>query len=79
MEPGVVLLKRLDRALADGDPVRAVILGTAINNDGARKIGYTAPSPDGQAAVIAAAQARSGVTPAEIGYVEAHGTGTTAG
>lgn len=76
---GVVLLKRLDRALADGDPVRAVILGTAINNDGARKIGYTAPSPDGQAAVIAAAQARSGVTPAEIGYVEAHGTGTTLG
>ena len=76
---GVVVLKRLSRALADGDPIRAVVRGTAINNDGSAKVGYTAPSADGQAEVIAAAQRQAGVTPAEIGYVEAHGTGTPLG
>ncbi len=76
---GVVVLKRLSEALADGDPVCAVIRGSAVNNDGARKIGYTAPSIDGQAEVIALAQAAGGVDPGTISYVEAHGTGTPLG
>ncbi len=76
---GVVVLKRLADALADGDRVHAVIRGSAINNDGAAKVGYTAPSLDGQAAVIAAAQAVAGVAAETIGYVEAHGTGTPLG
>ncbi|HEY0637953.1 MAG TPA: beta-ketoacyl synthase N-terminal-like domain-containing protein, partial [Pseudonocardiaceae bacterium] len=74
-----VVLKRLDAALADGDPVQAVILGSAINNDGAAKAGYAAPSAEGQAAVIRAALAAAGAEPASIGYLEAHGTGTTLG
>ena len=73
------VLKRLADALADGDTIHAVIRGTAINNDGSGKVGYTAPSVDGQAAVIARAQAVAGVEPATIGYVEAHGTGTALG
>jgi acyl transferase domain-containing protein len=76
---GVVVLKRLEDALAAGDRVRAVIRGSAINNDGAGKIGYAAPSVDGQRHVIRSAQAAAGVSPAEIGYVEAHGTGTPLG
>ncbi len=76
---GVVVLKRLSDALAAGDTIHAVIRGTAINNDGSRKVGYTAPGVDGQAGVIAAAQALAGVSPDEIGYVEAHGTGTPLG
>ena len=76
---GVVVLKRLADALEDGDCVRAVIRGSAINNDGAAKIGYTAPSVEGQASVIAEAQALAGVSADEITYVEAHGTGTTLG
>jgi amino acid adenylation domain-containing protein len=76
---GIVVLRRLEDALADGDPIRAVIRGTAINNDGADKVGYTAPSVEGQAAVIAAAQEDAGVAPESIGYVEAHGTGTELG
>jgi amino acid adenylation domain-containing protein len=76
---GLVLLKRLEDAVADGDPIRAVIRGTAINNDGAAKVGYTAPGIDGQAAVIAAALAAAGVAAATIGYVEAHGSGTPLG
>ncbi|MCC6858462.1 MAG: amino acid adenylation domain-containing protein [Bryobacterales bacterium] len=76
---GVVVLKRLADALADGDSIRAVIKGTAINNDGSQKVGFTAPSVDGQAAVITAAQALAGVDPETIGYVEAHGTGTALG
>lgn len=75
----MVALKRLDRALADRDHVHAVIRGTAINNDGAGKINYTAPSIDGQAAVIAEAHAVAGIEPASIGYVETHGTGTAIG
>jgi acyl transferase domain-containing protein/SAM-dependent methyltransferase len=76
---GVVVLKRLDDALADGDRVRAVILGSAINNDGARKIGFSAPSQERQAAVIAEAMAVAGVTPDGIGGIEGHGTGTPLG
>ena len=76
---GVVVLKRLDDAVADGDVIHAVIRGTAINNDGSSKVGYTAPSVNGQAAVIARAQAVAGVEPAAISYVEAHGTGTALG
>ncbi|HVR09702.1 MAG TPA: beta-ketoacyl synthase N-terminal-like domain-containing protein, partial [Thermoanaerobaculia bacterium] len=76
---GVVALKPLAAALAAGDPVLAVIRGWAVNNDGARKLGYTAPSEEGQAEVIAAAQAAAGIDPATVGYVEAHGTGTALG
>ncbi len=76
---GIVALRRLADALADGDRVLAVIKGSAINNDGAAKVGYTAPSVAGQAEVIAAAQAVAGVEPATIDYVEAHGTGTRLG
>ncbi|HEX9671404.1 MAG TPA: amino acid adenylation domain-containing protein [Thermoanaerobaculia bacterium] len=76
---GVVVLKRLADALADGDTVRAVILGSAVNNDGAAKVGFTAPSVDGQARVIAEALAVAGVAAETIGYVEAHGTGTALG
>jgi amino acid adenylation domain-containing protein len=76
---GIVVLKRLAAALADRDPILAVIKGSAVNNDGAAKVGYTAPSIDGQAAVIAEALAVAAVPAATIGYVEAHGTGTTLG
>ncbi|HVG11012.1 MAG TPA: amino acid adenylation domain-containing protein [Thermoanaerobaculia bacterium] len=75
----LVVLKRLADALADGDRIDAVIKGSAINNDGSLKVGFTAPSVEGQAEVIAAAQAAAGVDPASIGYVEAHGTGTVLG
>ncbi|MCU0490006.1 MAG: SDR family oxidoreductase [Chloroflexaceae bacterium] len=76
---GVVVLKRLENALEDGDTIYAVIRGSAIDNDGAVKVSYMAPSVDGQAAVIAMAQAVAGVDPASISYVEAHGTGTSLG
>jgi len=76
---GLVALRRLADARADGDAITAVIKGTAINNDGAAKVGFTAPSVSGQAEVIAAAQAVAGVSPDTIAYVEAHGTGTALG
>ena len=76
---GIVVLKRLADALADGDRVRAVILGSAINNDGSLKVGYTAPSVERQAAVIAEALEDAAAEPDTIGYVEAHGTGTPIG
>ncbi|HYW14428.1 MAG TPA: type I polyketide synthase, partial [Longimicrobium sp.] len=76
---GVVALKRLDQAQADGDPVLAVILSTAVNNDGSAKVGFTAPSIDGQADVITEAHAVAGITPADLQYIEAHGTGTSLG
>ncbi|HEX8275905.1 MAG TPA: amino acid adenylation domain-containing protein, partial [Longimicrobiaceae bacterium] len=76
---GVVVLKRLEDALADGDHVHAVIRGSAINNDGDEKVGYTAPRWEGQAAVIRNALAAAGVDPAEVSYVEAHGSGTEVG
>ncbi len=76
---GVVVLKRFEDAVADGDSIYAVIRGFATNNDGSDKVGYTAPSVEGQANVIAMAQALAGVSPETIGYVEAHGTGTPLG
>jgi len=76
---GVVVLKRLEDALAQGDQIHAVILGSAINNDGSDKVGYTAPSVSGQANVIAQALAVADVKAGTIGYVEAHGTGTQMG
>jgi acyl transferase domain-containing protein len=76
---GVVVLKRLEDALADGDTIRAVILGTAINNDGSAKVGYMAPGADGQAAVIADALSVAGVDARTVSFVEAHGTGTPLG
>jgi len=76
---GVVALKRLDGARADGDHIRAVILGNAVNNDGAAKVGFSAPSVEGQAEVIAQALGVAGIEPRSIGYVEAHGTGTALG
>jgi amino acid adenylation domain-containing protein/non-ribosomal peptide synthase protein (TIGR01720 family) len=76
---GVVVLKRLSDALAEGDTIHAVIKGSAINNDGSLKVGYTAPSVEGQSEVILAAQAIAGVPADSIGYIEAHGTGTHLG
>jgi acyl transferase domain-containing protein len=76
---GVVVLKPLECAIADGDPIRAVIKGSAINNDGASKNGFTAPSAAGQATAIRNALAAGGVDPLTISYVEAHGTGTLKG
>ncbi len=76
---GVVLLKRLDQALEDNDYIYAVIKGSAVNNDGIRKIGFSAPSIDGQAEVIANAHYMAEVEPESIGYVEAHGSGTQIG
>jgi phthiocerol/phenolphthiocerol synthesis type-I polyketide synthase E len=76
---GIVVLKRLSDALADGDHVHAVLRGTAINNDGLDKVGFTAPSVSGQVAVIRDAHQVAEVDPATIGYVEAHGTGTPLG
>jgi acyl transferase domain-containing protein len=76
---GVVVLKRLADALRDGDNVRALILGTAINNDGSMKVGFTAPSVSGQAEVIVEALSAADVNPETISYVEAHGTATALG
>src|SRR5262249_12985325 len=76
---GIVALKRLSEALAARDRIRAVIRGFALNNDGSQKVGYTAPSVEGQAEVIAMAMAVARVEPGTIGYIEAHGTGTELG
>ncbi|WP_225408522.1 type I polyketide synthase [Stigmatella hybrida] len=76
---GVVVLKRLADALAQGDEIHAVIKGSAINNDGSAKVGFTAPSVEGQAEVISSALAMAGLEPGDIGYVETHGTGTELG
>ncbi len=76
---GVVVLKRLADALRDGDSVRAVIKGGAVNNDGHDKVGFTAPSLAGQTAVIEAANRAAEVSADSITYVEAHGTGTHLG
>jgi acyl transferase domain-containing protein/acyl carrier protein len=75
----IVVLKRLEEAVADGDDIQAVILGSAVNNDGSAKISYTAPSIEGQCKVIADSLAVAGISPETIGYVEAHGTGTALG
>lgn len=76
---GIIVLKRLQDAIADGDNVLAVIKGSAINNDGSHKVGFTAPSIQGQATVIREALSIAGVSAASIGYVETHGTGTPLG
>ncbi len=76
---GVVVLRRLSDALRDGDPIRAVIRGWALNNDGAGKAGFTAPRAEGQAEVIQEALALAEVDPATVSYIEAHGTGTRLG
>jgi acyl transferase domain-containing protein len=76
---GIIALKRLADALADGDHIRAIIKGTAINNDGSNKVGFTAPGIEGQAQVIQSALEIAGVHPESIQYVEAHGTGTKLG
>ncbi|MEO1561734.1 MAG: polyketide synthase, partial [Cyanobacteria bacterium J06632_19] len=76
---GIVVLKRLEDALNDGDSIDAVIKGSAINNDGTFKVSYTSPSIDAQAKVIRAAQLMGDVEPESISYIEAHGTGTPLG
>src|SRR5258705_4210751 len=76
---GVVLLKRVEDAVRDGDHIYSMIRGCALNNDGSSKVGFTAPSIEGQSRVIAMAQEAAGVSPDTIGYIEAHGTGTPLG
>jgi len=76
---GLVVLRRLRDARADGDHIYAVIKGAALNNDGSSKVSFSAPSVDGQAQVIAMAQAQAGIDPETISYIEAHGTGTQLG
>ncbi|MCV6584559.1 MAG: polyketide synthase, partial [Marinibacterium sp.] len=76
---GLVVLKRLDRALRDGDRIRAVIRGFGHNNDGANKVSYAAPSAEGQARAIAATYDMAGIDPRSVSYVEAHGTATMLG
>jgi len=76
---GVVVLKRMADALRDGDPIRAVIRGSAVNNDGAAKVAFSAPGVEGQAAVIGEALALAGVDAETVGYVETHGTATELG
>ncbi|MGH1540695.1 MAG: amino acid adenylation domain-containing protein [Arenicella sp.] len=76
---GVVVLKTVSQAQADGDHIYAVIRGSATNNDGSGKVGYTAPSIDGQRAVISAALQQADTDPSTIAYVETHGTGTKLG
>ena len=76
---GIVVLKRLEEAIAAGDTIHAVIKGTAVNNDGSRKVGFLAPSAEGQVEVILEALGAAGVEPATVDYVETHGTGTPIG
>jgi len=76
---GILVLKRLADALADGDAIHAVIKGSAVNNDGAAKAGYTAPSVDSQADAVVEALANAGVEADGITYLEAHGSGTPVG
>ncbi|MFI5533589.1 beta-ketoacyl synthase N-terminal-like domain-containing protein [Kitasatospora sp. NPDC051853] len=76
---GLVLLKRLEDALADGDPVHAVIRGSAVTNDGSAKVGFTAPSVDRQSAAVVEAWAAAGLEPSDAGYLEMHGTATELG
>ncbi|QUR65742.1 type I polyketide synthase [Mycobacterium spongiae] len=76
---GVVVLKRLDRALEDGDAIRAVIHGFGVNNDGSEKIGFTAPSAEGQVEAIETALATARISPTQVGYIETHGTATPLG
>ncbi|HEY0481708.1 MAG TPA: amino acid adenylation domain-containing protein, partial [Kofleriaceae bacterium] len=75
----IVVLRRLSDAIADGDPIYAVLLGAAVNNDGSDRASFTAPSPEGQAQVIAAAHDAAGIDARTLSYVEAHGTATPLG
>lgn len=75
---GMVLLKKLSEAIADGDPIHAVIIGSAVNSDGHTN-GISLPSPEAQARLVRDACVIAGVSPSQIGYVEAHGTGTAVG
>lgn len=75
----MIVLKRLEDAIKDGDTIHAVIRGFAVNNDGAVKVGYTAPGVDGQSSVIREAQEMADIPADTIGYVETHGTGTDLG
>lgn len=76
---GLVVLKRLQDAVDDGDTIHAIIKGSAINNDGSLKVGYTAPSVSGQAQAVIMALENAGIDPETVGYVEAHGTATELG
>ncbi|MDH2425407.1 type I polyketide synthase [Sphaerisporangium sp. TRM90804] len=76
---GVAVLKRLSEAVAAGDHIRAIVIGNAINNDGATKVGFSAPSSEGQAVAVAQALDVAGADPRTVTYVEAHGTGTSMG
>lgn len=76
---GIVVLKRLEDAIEDKDHIYAVIKGSAANNDGDRKVGYTAPSVEGEMECIRLAHKMAGIAPESVSYVEAHGTGTTLG
>ncbi|MEL3970719.1 beta-ketoacyl synthase N-terminal-like domain-containing protein [Rossellomorea oryzaecorticis] len=76
---GVVVLKSLSEAIRDNDTIYSVIKSTAINNDGADKIGFTAPSVQGQESVIEEALFQAGISPSDVGYIETHGTGTSLG
>ncbi|MEV5323909.1 beta-ketoacyl synthase N-terminal-like domain-containing protein [Nonomuraea sp. NPDC052634] len=76
---GLVVLRRLEDALADGDPIYAVIRGTAATNDGPGRVGFTAPGVDGQVAAIVEAWATAGLDPSDAQFLEAHGTGTDLG
>lgn len=76
---GIVVLKRLRDAINDGDHIYAIIRGAACNNDGSNRVGFTAPGVEGQAEVIAMAQAVANVEPETISYIETHGTGTSLG
>src|SRR6202011_137762 len=76
---GVVVLKRLEEAVNDGDRIYAVIKGAALNNDGSQRVSFGAPGVEGQSEAVAMAQALAGVEPETITYVEAHGTATPLG
>ena len=76
---GMVALKRYEDASRDRDQIYAIVKGSAVNNDGAAKVGYTAPSVEGQSLVIAEAMSNAGISPEDVGYVETHGTGTPLG
>ncbi|GAA3546946.1 hypothetical protein GCM10022419_028950 [Nonomuraea rosea] len=76
---GLVVLKRLEDAVADGDPIYAVVRGTALTNDGSARVGFTAPGVDGQVAAIVEAWESAGLDPADAQFLEAHGTGTDLG
>ncbi|HEX2685662.1 MAG TPA: amino acid adenylation domain-containing protein, partial [Kofleriaceae bacterium] len=76
---GIVALRRLSDAIADGDTIYAVMLSVGVNNDGSERASFTAPSPEGQAQVIAAAHDAAGIDPRTLSYIEAHGTATPLG